>query len=163
MSELQKAVRHPLRSFSVAFRFLTIFPFLSLAGDDTDYFGAARAGATTVMIPEEYTRFPASLAELIAREQLSIFYTVPYALLQLLQAGVIPQHRYPALRAVLFGGEPIPPKHLLEIMKLWPGADFYNVYGPTETNGVTHWQGVRERRGVGAGQPGQYDYRQRRG
>lgn len=42
MSELQKAVRHPLRSFSVAFRFLTIFPFLSLAGDDTDYFGAAR-------------------------------------------------------------------------------------------------------------------------
>jgi amino acid adenylation domain-containing protein len=104
-----------------------------------DYFGAARAGATTVMIPEEYTRFPASLAELIAREHLSIFYTVPYALLQLLQAGVIPQHRYPALRAVLFGGEPIPPKHLLEIMKLWPGADFYNVYGPTETNGVTHY------------------------
>ena len=42
MSELQKAVRHPLRSFSVAFRFLTIFPFWSLAGDDTDYFGAAR-------------------------------------------------------------------------------------------------------------------------
>ena len=42
MSELQKAVRHPLRSFSVAFRFLTIFPFFSLAGDDTDYFGAAR-------------------------------------------------------------------------------------------------------------------------
>lgn len=42
MSELQKAVRHPLRSFSVALRFLTVFPFFSLAGDDTDYFAAAR-------------------------------------------------------------------------------------------------------------------------
>ncbi len=105
-----------------------------------DYFGAAWAASTTVMVPEEYTRFPASLAELIARQRLSIFYTVPHALLQLLQAGVIQQHSYPALRAVLFGGEPIPPKHLREIMKLWPGATFYNVYGPTETNGVTHYR-----------------------
>ncbi len=105
-----------------------------------DYFGTAFAGATTVMIPEEYTRFPASLAGLIASERLSIFYTVPYALLQLLQAGVLQQHQYPALRAVLFGGEPMPPKHLEEIMKLWPGVDFYNVYGPTETNGVTHYR-----------------------
>ncbi len=105
-----------------------------------DYFGAAWAGSTTVMIPEEYTRFPASLAGLIATERLSVFYTVPYALLQLLQAGVIAQHSYPALRAVLFGGEPMPPKHLQEIMKLWPGASFYNVYGPTETNGVTHYR-----------------------
>jgi amino acid adenylation domain-containing protein len=105
-----------------------------------DYFGAAWATATTVMIPEEYTRFPASLAALIATERLSIFYTVPYALLQLLQAGAIQQHSYPALRAVLFGGEPIPPKHLRELMKLWPEAAFYNVYGPTETNGVTHYR-----------------------
>jgi amino acid adenylation domain-containing protein len=103
-----------------------------------DYFGAAWAGATTVIIPEEYTRFPASLAALIADEALSIFYTVPYALLQLLRAGVLDKHEYPALRAVLFGGEPMPPKYLREMLACWPAADFYNVYGPTETNGVTH-------------------------
>ena len=42
MSELQTAVRQPLRSFSAALRFLTIFPFFSSSGDDSDYFGAAR-------------------------------------------------------------------------------------------------------------------------
>lgn len=41
MSDLRKAVLHPLRSFSAAMRFLTIFPGFSPAEDDTDYFGAA--------------------------------------------------------------------------------------------------------------------------
>ena len=105
-----------------------------------DYFGSALAGATTVMIPEEYTRFPVSMAELIATEKLTIFYTVPYALLQLLSSGALELHRFPALRAILFGGEPMPPKHLQRIMALLPEVAFFNVYGPTETNGVTHYR-----------------------
>ena len=48
MSDLQTAARHPLHSFSVALRFLTIFPFFSSTGDDTDYFGAARYYFTLV-------------------------------------------------------------------------------------------------------------------
>ncbi|MGI9536556.1 MAG: adenosylcobinamide-GDP ribazoletransferase [Desulfocapsaceae bacterium] len=48
MSELQKAVRQPLRSFSAALRFLTIFPFFSTDGDDQQYFGAARYYFTLV-------------------------------------------------------------------------------------------------------------------
>lgn len=41
MSDLDKAVRQPLRSFSAAIRFLTILPGFSPAEDDKDYFGAA--------------------------------------------------------------------------------------------------------------------------
>lgn len=48
MSDLKIAVRQPLRSFSTALRFLTVFPFFSLGGDDTDYFGAARHYFTLV-------------------------------------------------------------------------------------------------------------------
>ena len=103
-----------------------------------DYFGGARAGATTVMIPEEYARFPVNLAQLIEDEQLTLFYTVPYALVQLVQAGVLERHRFPRLRQVLFGGEPMPPKHLRVLMDGLTHVDFYNVYGPTETNGCTH-------------------------
>ena len=109
-----------------------------------DYFGGARAGATTVMIPEEYTRFPASLAKLIDDEQLTLFYTVPYALLQLLNSGAVDRHEFQALRLVLFGGEPMPPKHLRALMDKLPSVDFYNVYGPTETNGCTHHPVQRE-------------------
>ncbi len=41
MSDLQTALHHPLRSFSAALRFLTIFPGVGAAGDEQDYFGAA--------------------------------------------------------------------------------------------------------------------------
>ncbi len=104
-----------------------------------DYFGGARAGATTVIIPEEYTRFPASLARLIADERLTVFYTVPFALVQLAAPGILDGLDLSRLRLVLFGGEPMPMKHLREAMARISDAQFVNVYGPTETNGCTHY------------------------
>ncbi len=104
-----------------------------------DYFGGARAGATTVIIPEEYTRFPASLAKLIASERMTVFYTVPFALVQLSAPGILDDLELDRLRLVLFGGEPMPMKHLRKAMGKIPHAQFVNVYGPTETNGCTHY------------------------
>lgn len=104
-----------------------------------DYFGGARAGATTVIIPEEYTKFPASLAGLIEKEQLTLFYTVPMALIQLAQPGILDGRDLGKLRLVLFGGEPMPIKHLRDLMDRLPHTGFVNVYGPTETNGCTHY------------------------
>lgn len=104
-----------------------------------DYFGGARAGATTVIIPEEYTRFPASLAKLVAKERLTVFYTVPFALVQLSAPGILDGLDLGELRLVLFGGEPMPIKHLREVMGKVPHAQFVNVYGPTETNGCTDY------------------------
>lgn len=103
-----------------------------------DYFGGARAGATTVIIPEEYTRFPASLASLIADERMTVFYTVPLALVRLATPGTLDGKDLSRLRLVLFGGEPMPIKHLRHMMSSLPTAQFVNVYGPTETNGCTH-------------------------
>jgi amino acid adenylation domain-containing protein len=104
-----------------------------------DYFAAAVAGATTVVIPEAHTRLPASLATLIQDERLTVLYTVPFALVQLLLRGALEQRDLGALRWVLFGGEPFPTKHLRSLMALLPRARFCNVYGPTEVNGVTHY------------------------
>jgi amino acid adenylation domain-containing protein len=104
-----------------------------------DYFGGARAGATTVIIPEEYPRFPASLADLIASERLTVFYTVPLALVRLAAPGVLDGRDLSDLRLVLFGGEPMPVKHLREFMRKVPHAQYVNVYGPTETNGCVHY------------------------
>ncbi len=104
-----------------------------------DYFGGAQARATTVIIPEEYTRFPASLAGLIEEESLTVFYTVPLALVRLAAPGILDGRDLSGLRLVLFGGEPMPLKHLRTMMLELPQARFVNVYGPTETNGCTHY------------------------
>ena len=104
-----------------------------------DFFATAVAGATTVIIPELYSKFPASLATLIEQERLTVLYVVPFALVQLLLHGAMDQRDHSDLRWVLFGGEPIPPKHLRRLMDLWPHASFSNIYGPTETNGVTYY------------------------
>jgi amino acid adenylation domain-containing protein len=122
-----------------------------------DYFGGARAGATTVIIPEEYTRFPASLAALIADERMTVLYTVPLALVRLATPGTLDGKDLSNLRLVLFGGEPMPIKHLRHMMSSLPGAQFVNVYGPTETNGCMHYR-VRDMpddrdRGLPIGRP----------
>ena len=95
------------------------------------------AGASTVVIPEAYTKLPASLSELIERERLTLWYSVPHALIQLLLHGVLASRDLGSLRWVLYGGEPFPPKYLSRLMKVWPQARFCNVYGPAEVNQCT--------------------------
>jgi amino acid adenylation domain-containing protein len=105
-----------------------------------DYFSGVAAGACTVIIPEAYAKLPASLSELMQRERLTVWYSVPYALIQLLQHGVLADRDLRSLRCVLFGGEPFPSKHLRALMALWPQARFYNVYGPAEVNQCTSYR-----------------------
>lgn len=104
-----------------------------------DYFSSALAGATTVIIPDAYTRLPASFAALIESERLTVLYAVPLALTHLLLHGAIEKRDLSAVRWVLFGGEPFPTRHLRSLMAALPSARFSNVYGPTEVNGVTYW------------------------
>ncbi|REJ75798.1 MAG: amino acid adenylation domain-containing protein [Acidobacteria bacterium] len=102
-----------------------------------EYLTGPLCGATTVIIPEEVTIFPRSLAELIERERLSFWYSVPLALIQLLLHGGVEERDCSSLRWVLFGGEPFPPKHLARLTALWPHARFSNSYGPAEVNQCT--------------------------
>ena len=102
-----------------------------------EYLTGPLRGATTVIVPEETTMFPLSLAELIEAERLTFWYSVPLALIQLLDRGRIEERDFSSLRWVLFGGEPFPPKHLARLAELLPGARFSNSYGPAEVNQCT--------------------------
>jgi amino acid adenylation domain-containing protein len=104
-----------------------------------DFFAGALAGATTTIIPEALTNFPSNVARLIEGERLSIWYSVPYALIQLVTRGGIESRDLSSLRWVLFAGEPFPTKHLRELMARLPDARFSNLYGPTETNVCTYY------------------------
>lgn len=101
------------------------------------YLTAPYAGATTLIIPEAYTKLTASLSQLIEAERLSVWYSVPLALIQLLERGVLEERDCSSLRWVMFGGEPFPMKHLHALRRCWPKAAFSNVYGPAEVNQCT--------------------------
>jgi len=104
-----------------------------------DFFAGAVAGATTVIIPEALTKFPVNLSKLIQEEQITVWYSVPFALIQLLLRGAMERFNMRSLRWVLFAGEPFPTKHLRTLMAALPHARFSNLYGPTETNVCTFY------------------------
>jgi amino acid adenylation domain-containing protein len=112
-----------------------------------EYLTGPLCGAVSVIISEETTMFPVSVGELIERERLTFWYSVPLALVQLVTSGDIEQRDARSLRWVLFGGEPFPPKYLWTLMDLWPYARFSNVYGPAEVNQCTHYHVPREDKG----------------
>lgn len=103
-----------------------------------DFFSGAVAGCATAIVPEEYTKFPASYAALIAEQGITVLYTVPFALVQLLLRGSLEKHDLSRLRWAIFGGEPMPVGHLRALMQRLPHVRFDNIYGPAEVNGVTH-------------------------
>jgi len=104
-----------------------------------DFFGTAIASGTTVIIPEALTKFPASLSKLMEEEHISVWYSVPFALIQLMERGNIHTRDLSAMRWILFAGEVFPTKHLRGLMNLLPGIRFSNLYGPTETNVCTYY------------------------
>jgi len=104
-----------------------------------DFFAGAIAGATTVIIPEALTKFPASLSKLMQDAKLTVWYSVPFALIQLLLHGNLAARELGSLRWILFAGEPFPTKHLCAVMSALPLARFSNLYGPTETNVCTYY------------------------
>lgn len=103
------------------------------------YFTSPLVGATTVIVPDAYTKMPASLSQLMENEALTVWYSVPLALTQLLHRGVLDARDLSSLRWILFGGTVFPPKYLKQLMQLWPNARFSNVYGPAEVNQCTYY------------------------
>lgn len=103
------------------------------------YFSAPLAGASTVIVTDAHTKLPGSLTQLMAHEKLTIWYSVPLALVQVLNSGLLDKLNMKSLRWVMFGGEVFAIKHLKELMEKWPKAEFSNVYGPAEVNQCTYY------------------------
>ncbi len=106
-----------------------------------DIFVTIKAGGTLVLVPPALSVFPRDLTDFIARQEISIWYSVPSALIQMLLYGQLERHAFAKLRTILFAGEVFPVKHLRQLMSRIPHAGYHNLYGPTETN-VCTWHKV---------------------
>ena len=97
-----------------------------------DLFVAAMTGACVVLIPEEAALFPFQVASILESERITVWYSVPFALTQLVSHGNLAARRL-ALRELIFAGERFPPRQLLGLAAAVPGVR-YRTSGPTETN-----------------------------
>jgi amino acid adenylation domain-containing protein len=104
-----------------------------------DYYAAARAGAMTLVLTPAVLMLPASLSALLAQERVTVWYSVPTALVQLSLRGELESRDLRSLRWVLFAGETFPGKHLHRLVRQLPGARFSHVYGSTEVNVCTYY------------------------
>jgi len=106
-----------------------------------DLWATLSRGATVCLLNPTTARFPTAVASWIATEQIEVWYSVPSALVQMLPA--VEGRSWPgreSLRRVLFAGEIFSPPQLARWRTLLPGAQFYNLYGPTETNVCTFYR-----------------------
>jgi amino acid adenylation domain-containing protein len=104
-----------------------------------DLFASTKAGAAVYLIPEGIAFLPGDLVRFIPAHQITVWYSVPSALILLVLHGRLKESSFPYLRLVLFAGEVFPVKYLKSLMQLLPHAQFYNLYGPTETNVCTYY------------------------
>ena len=105
-----------------------------------DLYTPMTVGAAIVLVGEEQGKDPHTLGEFIAERKITLWYSVPSILAMLAQYGRLDELDCSLLRVVNFAGEVFPVKHLRMLVEKWPGKEFYNLYGPTETNVCTFYK-----------------------
>ncbi len=110
-----------------------------------DVYNTLEAGATVYLITEDLALFPTSLANFIEAQKITIWYSVPSALMLLLLHGRLTPEKLNSLRVILFAGEVFPMKYLRQLAEISKNSELYNLYGPTETNVCTFYRVERER------------------
>ena len=105
-----------------------------------DFYVAFAVGASVCLVPESMSYKPTELVEFIEQNRITIWYSVPSALILMIEEGGLPKHALPSLRAVLFAGEPFSLKYLRRLYRHLPQARLLNFYGPTETNVCTFYE-----------------------
>ena len=107
-----------------------------------DLYATAHAGATVALAPQTSAAFPGELRRFIDRQRITLWYSVPWVLVQITERAGLEVGALPTLRVVLFAGEAFPVRPLRQLITLLPHARFANLYGPTECN-VCTWHEVR--------------------
>jgi amino acid adenylation domain-containing protein len=115
-----------------------------------DVFATCRAAGCLAVLPEGAATFPVRIADWLAAERISVWYSVPSVLTLLANYGGLAARDLSGLRAVIFAGEVFPAKALARLMGELPHPRYFNWYGPTETNVCTAYEVPAD--GAGAGQ-----------
>ena len=110
-----------------------------------DLFSSLSRGATVHFVPSTLTLSPSNLTKWLGEHRISAWYTVPSLLSFIALKGSLSSTPLPHLKTILFAGEVFPTLQLIKLCELLPTTNFYNLYGPTETNVCCYWPVERNR------------------
>jgi amino acid adenylation domain-containing protein len=99
-----------------------------------DIWSSLSRGATIVVVDEATVVSGRRMLDRIHAKAINVWYSVPSALVLMLESGGLAERGAPSLRVVFFAGEVFALKHLRSTMAALPKARFFNLFGPTETN-----------------------------
>jgi non-ribosomal peptide synthetase component F len=102
-----------------------------------DIYAALKAGASLCIAPDQYLLFPGKLLNMMEMQGATIWKSVSSLLAYISTTGCLKNNRIPTVGKILFAGEPLPAKHLIRWMEVFPEKKFYNAYGPTEATGIS--------------------------
>lgn len=102
-----------------------------------DIFVSLWHGSKLVLFDDKHIRNPLMLTSMIEQKQITVWYSTPTVLVLMNQYGKMYKYDHQSLRKVFYAGEIFPFEGLIGIKAKWKQADFYNFYGPTETNVCT--------------------------
>jgi amino acid adenylation domain-containing protein len=105
-----------------------------------DIYVPLKHGARLVLIGESLGKEPLALAQVIAEQRITVWYSVPSILNFLATYGKLDRHDFSALRLVLFAGEVFPVPQYRAVKAQLPHPRYYNLFGPTETNVCTYYE-----------------------
>jgi amino acid adenylation domain-containing protein len=96
-----------------------------------------KVAAKLSLVPEGYLLFPTKLLNFIETEQATIWKGISSLFMFIARTGMLKARRIPSLQKLIFAGETLPTKYIIEWMKTFPDKEFYNGYGPTEATGMS--------------------------
>jgi amino acid adenylation domain-containing protein len=101
-----------------------------------DIFATFARHAMLCLLDETSALFPGQVRAFVEANRISIWYSVPSALMRLQERRAFQGLQSP--RLVLFAGEVFPTPILRRLMADLPAPEYVNLYGPTETNVCTY-------------------------
>ena len=107
-----------------------------------DIYCALKRGATLCIAPESLLLFPTKLLDLIDKEKISLWKGVSSLLMYVARTIPLSKKKLASLNKIIFAGENLPTRYLIEWMEAFPDKQFYNAYGPTEATGISTYYHV---------------------
>ena len=105
-----------------------------------DLYACFWVGGRLSVASEMLSYAPGRLVDFMRTEQITVWYSVPSALLMMMERGELLEDPAVEPRVVVFAGEPFPVRQLGQLRMTWPNARMFNWYGPTETNVCTSYE-----------------------
>jgi amino acid adenylation domain-containing protein len=95
-------------------------------------------GASILLLDQSTCRNFILLSHYLEKYEVSVCYSTPTVFKMILQYGRLKKLDHGSIKLVLFAGEVFPISPLRDLKSYWPQAQFYNLYGPTESNVITY-------------------------